>query len=348
MADRTRVTIVGKGEFGTTLGSLLDEAGQSDFAYCTRAKRGMYEGTYPPEHLERLRTSDVIVLSVSSKALNPAARVIQPYVPPTATLLSTVKSIWYDAEQQQLMTATDLLKQYFPNNLLAALSGPNLAAEIKKKLPTTTWIATEKTRKRKYVVRAEQLCRLFRTPSFSALPWCEMKSLEYGGALKNPPAMAAGFIRAYRGYSCNDFGDLMEWAQEDFRAIYNKIAELRFGKKTPQPRGFLSDLVATSLSRSSRNHQFGRSLGRAWKKGKDEVTRVMQEAQTQTVEGLRTLDDICAFAEVHQIPTLLYSRLYGIIFKGEDPSQLNFKELTKKVQVHLAQQFSEYFADEEQ
>lgn len=347
MADRTRVTIIGKGDFGTTLGNVLEEAGQSDFAYCSRAKRGRYEGTYAPEQLDRLRTSDVIVLAVSSKAVNTVARVIQPYVPPSATLLSTVKAIWYDPDQKQLITTTDLLKEYFPNNLLAAMSGPNLAAEIKKKLPTTTWIATEPARKRKYIVHAEHLCRLFRTPSFSALPWCEMKSIEYGGALKNPPAMAAGFIRAYRGYSCNDFGDLIEWAQEDFRVIYNKIAELRFGKKTPQPRGFLSDLVATSLSRSSRNHQFGRDLGKAWRNGKDEVARVMQDAQTKTVEGLRTLDDICAFADAYQIPTLLYARLYGIIFKGEDPSQLNFKELTKKVQVHLAQPFDEYFADEQ-
>lgn len=329
MAITNRVAIVGKGEFGQTLGSLLVEAGHSEISYCHRDSQGEYSA----QQLDFLKTADVILYTVKSEAMPSVIQKTKPYISQDAKIISAVKGMRYDAETKTLTTTTDLLEQEFPNNVIAALSGPNLSAEINAKKPTFTVIAAQdKEGPRRYLILTERLCRLFKTSYFRPIPGLDLKGLEYGGALKNPLAIATGFIRAYFGPSCNTFGSVIEWGWTDLKRIYQKISEQRFGEARDLPEGCMGDLSATATSSDSRNYKFGRKLGKAHQtKDQGAVAKALKCGLKKTVEGLPTLQAICSYAQTHNVPLVILPELHGIIFEGKDPAELNFDTLEKRV-----------------
>ena len=82
--------------------------------------------------------ADLIVLATPSIALrNIAAHLAKVIGLTHAVLLSCTKGI----EHGSGMRMTEILREIFPENKIAVLSGPNLATEVARDLPTATVIA---------------------------------------------------------------------------------------------------------------------------------------------------------------------------------------------------------------
>ena len=81
---------------------------------------------------------------------------------------------------------SEILREIFPDNEIAVLSGPNLAAEVASDLPTATVIGCEKAD------CAAILQRTLGSPRFRVYTSPDVISIELGGALKNVFAIAAG------------------------------------------------------------------------------------------------------------------------------------------------------------
>jgi glycerol-3-phosphate dehydrogenase (NAD(P)+) len=130
--------------------------------------------------------ADVIVLAVPSTALRNIAADLAKVIGLSSVLLSCTKGI----EHGSGMRMTEILRETFPENKIAVLSGPNLATEVARDLPTATVIACGDGD------CAASLQTALGSPRFRIYTSLDVISTELGGALKNVFAIAAESVTA--------------------------------------------------------------------------------------------------------------------------------------------------------
>src|SRR4029077_13085626 len=147
---------------------------------------------------------------------------------------------------------SEILDQVFPHNTIAVLSGPNLAVEVARDLPTAAVLGCANHQ------CAEELQRHLGSERFRIYSSDETIGIELGGALKNVFAIPAGVSDGFR------LGDNSKAA-----LVTRSLAELlRLGTAMGgNPRTFYGlsgggDLIATCFSQHSGNRRVGEKLGR--------------------------------------------------------------------------------------
>ena len=164
--SKTRIVntaIIGAGGWGTALAGLWAKDGRKIVLWGhnadriarmqkTRENSDYLPGLQLPDsvhitsELSDCADADLIVLATPSTALrNIAAHLAKVIGPTHAVLLSCTKGI----EHGSGMRMTEILRETFPENKIAVLSGPNLATEVARDLPTATVIACRRRRLRR-------------------------------------------------------------------------------------------------------------------------------------------------------------------------------------------------------
>ena len=163
-----------------------------------------------------------------------------------------VVSLTKGVEQGTLARMTEVIAAVVPAHPYAVLTGPNLVGEIVAGYPTASVVAATDAG------LAGELQELFSTGAFRVYTNPDVVGCELGGALKNVVAIAAGVSDGL------GFGDNTRAA-----LITRGVAELtRLGVALGgQPLTFggltgMGDLVATCISRRSRNRWVGEELAR--------------------------------------------------------------------------------------
>jgi len=195
-----------------------------------------------------------------------------------------------------------LVRARFPGVAVAALSGPNLAAEIGADLPAAATAASDDAE----VARRVQLW--FGQARFRMYTSDDLIGVETSGALKNVIALAAGMSDAL------GLGDNTKAA-----LVTRGIAELvRLGThlggrgRTFYGLAGLGDLVATCASRGSRNHQAGERLVRG-------ASLADLAASGLTAEGLHTVAHVEAYAVSHDLDLPLTREVHAVVHRGKRP-----------------------------
>jgi glycerol-3-phosphate dehydrogenase (NAD(P)+) len=208
---------------------------------------------------------------------------------------------------------TEILHQTFPQNKIAVLSGPNLATEVARDLPTATVIACDDDD------CAASLQTALGSPRFRIYTSLDVVSTELGGALKNVFAIAAGISDGL------GLGDNAKAA-----LVTRSLAELvRFGVAmggTPNAFYGLSgagDLMLTCYSDGSRNHTVGQRLGRG--EPLPEITASMR----MVAEGVPTARSAWECARRLNIATPITDQVYSILYKQTHPA-VALEELLKR------------------
>ena len=254
--------------------------------------------------------ADLIVLATPSTALrNVAARLAKVIRPKHAVLLSCTKGI----EHSSGMRMTEILHETFPQNTIAVLSGPNLASEVAKGLPTATVIACHDPE------CAANLQTTLGSPRFRIYTSLDIVSIELGGALKNVFAVAAGISDGL------GLGDNAKAA-----LVTRSLAELvRFGVAmggTANAFYGLSgagDLVLTCYSERSRNYSVGKWLGRG-----ESLPEIMGSTK-MVAEGIPTARSAWECAQRLKIMTPITDQVYSILYTQKQPS-VALEELLKR------------------
>ncbi len=170
--------------------------------------------------LKDCAAADLIVFVTPSTALRAiATRLHEVITNDHAVLLSCTKGI----EHGTGMRMSEILHEIFPGHAIAVLSGPNLAVEVSRDLPTATVLACSQSE------YAAELQNYLGGVRFRIYTGEELTGIELGGALKNIFAIATamgGNLRTFYGLSG------------------------------------AGDLIATCFSRLSRNRRVGEQLGR--------------------------------------------------------------------------------------
>ena len=254
--------------------------------------------------------ADLIVLATPSTAMrNIAAHLAKVIGPTRAVLLSCTKGI----EHRSGMRMTEILRETFPENKIAVLSGPNLATEVARDLPTATVIACDDGES------AARLQAVLGSPRFRVYTSLDVVSVELGGALKNVFAIAAGISDGL------GLGDNAKAA-----LVTRSLAELvRFGVAmggTANAFYGLSgagDLILTCYSEHSRNHNVGKRLGRG------EPLQVILDSTKTVAEGIPTARSAWECARRLNIATPVTDEVYAILYK-QKKSAVALEELLKR------------------
>ena len=322
-----RTAIIGAGGWGTALAGLWAKDGRQIVLWGhnadriarmqkTRENSDYLPGLQLPDSVQitselgDCADADLIVLAMPSIALRHIAAQLANVIGLTdVVLLSCTKGI----EHNSGLRMTEILREIFPQNKIAALSGPNLATEVARNVPTATVIACDDAD------CAASLQTGLGSPRFRIYTSLDMVSIELGGALKNVFAIAAGISDGL------GLGDNAKAA-----LVTRSLAELvRFGVAMGgTANGFYGlsgagDLILTCYSESSRNHGVGKRLGRG--EALAEITTSMK----MTAEGIPTARSAWECARRLNITTPITDQVYSILYKQKKPA-VALEELLKR------------------
>jgi glycerol-3-phosphate dehydrogenase (NAD(P)+) len=218
-----------------------------------------------------------------------------------AILLSGTKGI----EHGSGMRMSQILNEIFPDNTAAVLSGPNLAVEVSRDLPTAAVLGCRNAE------CAEELQSYLGSERFRIYSSDETIGIELGGALKNVFAIAAG---ASDGFGLGD--------NSKAALVTRSLAELlRLGTAMGgNPRTFYGlsgagDLIATCFSQLSRNRRVGEKLGRG------ESLEQIAASTHMVAEGIPTAKSAYECARKLQIETPIIDQIYSVLYENKRPDQ---------------------------
>lgn len=308
-----KITIVGAGAWGTALALLLQRSGQSVTLWGHDAQRlaemrrsGENQPYLPGIRLpERLRLESDLALALDQAnivILAVPSRVFRPLTQPLRNFSGTVVSVTKGIESETGLTMGGILTQTAPQAKIAALSGPSLALEVARGIPTAIVAASAD------LAVAREVQTLFHRSAFRVYTSTDLIGVELGGALKNVMAIAAGV------------GDGLGFGDNSKAALITRgITEMRHlgeacGARAETFAGLsgIGDLMATCFSKLSRNRGFGERLGRGEKF--DTILR----STSSVVEGVPTARSAFALAQKLQVSTPIIDEVYAMLYAAKD------------------------------
>lgn len=312
------IAVLGAGSWGTALAALLAVNGHDvrlwarDPALAHALRETGENARYlpgipmpqtimPTADLEAALTgAEAIVFAVPSGAMRQVAQEAAPYFAPNALLVSAAKGL----EERTGLRMSQTLAQAIPGAeaRIVALSGPNLAVEVARGIPTASVAASTNPE------AAQATQRLFTgqpTPTFRVYTGRDLIGVELGGAIKNVIAISAGVCDGL-GYGDNSKAALMTRGLTE--ALRLGVAQ---GAEAATFLGLsgVGDLIATGASRLSRNYRVGYALGQG---------RALPDILTelgQVAEGVPTTRVVCALAARSQVEMPLCAALHALLFE---------------------------------
>jgi glycerol-3-phosphate dehydrogenase (NAD(P)+) len=308
-----KVTVLGAGAWGTALAKLLHDGGHAVSLWvfepeCLEQIRatGRNEMFLPgidlPRdwqlHLDPVRAlagAELVVAAVPSSPFRKATACLATF---TGGIVTVTKGIEFDTG----LTMTGVLDQIAPAAPVACLSGPTLALEVARGIPTAIVAASASPD------LAAQVQDLFHRPTFRVYTSGDVLGVELGGALKNVMAIAAGVCDGL------GFGDNSKAA-----LITRGIAEMRrLGVACgAQPETFsglsgIGDLTVTCFSKLSRNRGFGERLGRG------DAPQAILAHRTSVAEGYPTARAAYALARRLGVYTPIIDEVHAMLYENKN------------------------------
>ena len=319
-----RTVIIGAGSWGTALAALWAKDGRPISLWGnnpdrvarvqdTRENADYLPGVCLPNNviatpgLDDCTEADLIVFVTPSIALREiATRVREAVVKNSIMLLSCTKGI----EHGSGMRMSEILSEIFPSNPIAVLSGPNLAVEVVRGLPTATVIGSANEN---YAI---ELQRFLGSEHFRIYTSDDVVSIELGGALKNVFAIAAG-VSDGLGLGDNSKAALITRALAELLRLGKRMGG---NERTFYGLSGVGDLIATCFSRHSRNRRVGERLGRA------ETLAQIQADMKMVAEGIPTAKSAFECARRLEEETPIIDQIYAILYERK-PLLLAMQEL---------------------
>jgi glycerol-3-phosphate dehydrogenase (NAD(P)+) len=319
-----QTAIIGAGSWGTALAALWASDGRAISLWGNNAERiarvqasrenadylagiPLPENVRATHNFDDCRGADLVAFVTPSMAMREIARrVSDAGVGKDAVLLSCTKGI----EHGTGLRMSEILAEIFPSHTIAVLSGPNLAVEVARGLPTATVIgcADENCAAELQTFLGSELFRIYTS--------ADVTSIELGGALKNVFALPAG-VSDGLGLGDNSKAAL----------VTRSLAELlRLGTAMGgHPRTFYGlsgagDLIATCFSRHSRNRSVGERLGRA-----ESLVQIQTDMQ-MVAEGIPTTLSAFQCARRLGVETPIIDQVHAVLYQ-EKPLLLAMQDL---------------------
>lgn len=321
MAEKLRVTILGDGGWGTALALVNLRRGNEvlmwsnfpDYVKVLQKERENVKflpGVKLPQNFnissnlkEAVEFGDVLVLAVPSQFLRNILFKLKELPYQGKTLVSTAKGI----EKKTCFRPSEIIRSVLGKNLpIVVLSGPSHAEEVARRIPTLTVAASDQLK------HAQSIQENFRDPQFRIYVQKDLIGVEFGGALKNVIAIAAGVCDGLK------FGDNTKSGLLT-RGLYEIVrVGVKFGANPNTFFGLsgIGDLITTCFSKHGRNLFVGRELGKG-RRLKDILKEMDMIAEG--VDTSLSVHQLCQRADL-QLPIM--TEVYQMLFEEKSPGDV--------------------------
>jgi glycerol-3-phosphate dehydrogenase (NAD(P)+) len=232
----------------------------------------------------------MLIVAVPSSSVDDALSVCRIDAP-----LTVIASKGLEAGTGRLMA--DVVRARLDDVTVAVLSGPNLAVEIARGIPTVA-VAASSDASAANLIRQTFSCATFRVSTT-----CDVIGVELAGALKNVLAIGAGMSDGL-GFGDNTKGALLSRGLMEMSRLglaMGATMETFLG-----PAG-VGDLFATAVSRLSRNYRVGRILGEGG------TLELALKEIGQVSEGVPTAEAVLRLARAHQIDMPVFAAIHAVV-----------------------------------
>ncbi|HJP67189.1 MAG TPA: NAD(P)H-dependent glycerol-3-phosphate dehydrogenase [Actinomycetota bacterium] len=316
-----KVAIIGAGSWGTAFGTITAHKGIDTVLWARRqeladAITARHENPdylagieLPPSmtathDLERcVAEADVLVMAVPSHTYRENFRQILPLLPDDVAVISLAKGIEQDTNRRM----SEIMQEEgdLGPARIGVLSGPNLAKEIARRQPAATTLALADHD------RCRELQELFMSPTFRVYSNPDVIGCEIGGCTKNVIAIAAGMADGM-GFGDNAKASLMTRGLAELARLG---VALGGNALTFAGLAGMGDLIATCMSKLSRNRHVGEELGKGRKL--DEIISEMN----MVAEGVKTAGPVVALAAEHDVDAFISGVMFEVIHGDMTPPQ---------------------------
>ncbi len=242
-----------------------------------------------------IKAAELVVVASVSKGFRNVTKSLGSF---DGIVVSVTKGIEFETG----FTMSDILRENAPLARIVAMSGPTLAMEVAKGVPTAIVAASADE------AAAQAVQEVFHSPAFRVYTSSDVHGVELGGALKNVIAIGAGVCDGL------GFGDNSKAA-----LVTRAIAEMRrlgvaCGAQAETFTGLsgLGDLMVTCFSRLSRNRGFGERLGQG------ESAEAIVASMTAVAEGYPTARSAWELARKHSVEAPIIEEVYAMLYAGKN------------------------------
>lgn len=328
------IGIIGSGGWGTALAKVCAEKGHQVQLWALEPEvvaeinqqhtnHIFLPGVALPETLHASNSIQEVVsgkkyifIAVPSQWVRSVAKQMAAYLNPEAIVISVSKGL--DPESLEILTTVlaEELPMVDPNAILA-LSGPNHAEEVARRIPSATVVATP------VLKFAEEVQDLLISDVFRVYTNPDRIGVQLGGALKNIIALAAGISDGL------GFGDNTKAA-----LVTRGLAEMSrlgvaLGAQSPTFAGLsgMGDLFVTASSKHSRNSWAGREIG----KGRSLADII--GSTKMVIEGVGTTKAAYQLAKQVKVEMPITFITYQILFENLSPHK-GVSQLMERMKTH--------------
>ncbi|HEY8667014.1 MAG TPA: NAD(P)H-dependent glycerol-3-phosphate dehydrogenase [Tepidisphaeraceae bacterium] len=328
---KERVTILGDGAMATVCSILLATGGHEvtmwgafeesiERLIQNRENQRLLPGVRVPERV-KLTANDascfdgatLVLSAVPTQYMRGVWERLKAHLPKGAAIVSVAKGI----ENDTLLRPTQIIEDVlvgtgFGNGAakmkerewtVAALSGPNIAAELARYLPATAVAASASEELSRRVQEA------FSTQWFRVYTNTDVTGVELAGATKNVIALAAGILDGLSAGNNAKAALVTRGLVEITRlGVAMGAREETFGGLAG-----LGDLITTCVSPEGRNRRVGEQIGKG--KKLNEVLGTMESV----AEGVPTTKAVVELARRNHVEMPITEAVYSVLFGGKDP-----------------------------
>lgn len=326
-----KISVIGSGSWGTALAMLLHNNGnevkiwsyteeEASLINNDRKCKFLPEITIPEgikcytDLGEAIEGTEIILIVTPSNVIRNTLNSMKSYINNDQIFVMCSKGM----EGSTQKVYTEVIKEIYPNNRIAALSGPSHAEEVSQEIPTAIVIASEDEN------LSEYLQNIFMNNTFRVYTNDDVLGVEMGGSLKNIIALACG-IAVGLGYGDNTMAALIT---RGIVEISRLGVEAGAKRQTFYGLTCVGDLLVTCNSKHSRNRKAGILIGQGMS-----VQDAVKEVG-MVVEGINAVDGAYILAKKYSVSTPIIDEMYDIIHNEKSPQEatLNLMKRGKKTE----------------
>ncbi|MEK7652627.1 MAG: NAD(P)H-dependent glycerol-3-phosphate dehydrogenase [Patescibacteria group bacterium] len=281
------ISILGYGELGKAIGSLLNE-NKIEFS---RADVG-----------EKIQNkTEVVFICVPANFIREALKFNKSSFDEETIFVNCSKGL----EQKTEYLPFQIVEETIGTKNYNTMVGLSFAKEIMEKQPTLMTLGYSDK------INSETIKELVRTKYFSIEETPHYKSLELASAMKNTYAILCGFSDGLN-FGTNTKAKIITLALREYELLAQKM---EFEYDTLALSGIIGDFVFTCSTKQSRNYSFGFDLSKML------VEDARKKYERKTVEGQNAVKSILWLANKHKIKLIIAELTNNVIEHG-----LSFKE----------------------
>jgi glycerol-3-phosphate dehydrogenase (NAD(P)+) len=314
----SRVCVLGAGSWGTTLAIHLTKAGHA----CTlwgnqrseleqighdRENRKFLPGIVLPDGVkvrpeleDALADADFFLFVVPSQAVREVAERVRESGS-SGQVVCCAKGL----EQGTLLRMSEVLCETLGESAPVILTGPSHAEEVSREVPTSVVAASRDPR----CARAVQ--KLCSTARFRVYTNEDVVGCECAAALKNVIAIAAGVCDGI-GFGDNTKGALLTRGLAEISRLGVCLGGRR---ETFFGLAGMGDLIATAMSRHSRNRAVGERMGRG------ETLEQVLGSMVMVAEGVHTARAARDLGRAHAVDMPITEQVCAMLFENRAPRE---------------------------